>query len=73
MGFKIYKTIILTVILYGHEHWYLILGEEHWHGAEENSWLKQDEVTEIWRKLHKENPNNTAHYQLLLELSNQGG
>jgi hypothetical protein len=56
---KIYKTIILPVVLYGCETWSLALREEH-------SWLfenkvlrrifgpKRDKVTGEWRKLHNE-------------------
>jgi hypothetical protein len=42
---KIYKTIILPVVLYGHETWPLTLREEHKlrafeNGAEENIWTE---------------------------------
>jgi hypothetical protein len=53
---KIYKTIILSVVLYGCETWSLTLREEHF----ENRVLrrifgpKRDEVTGSWRKLHNE-------------------
>jgi hypothetical protein len=48
---KIYKTIILPVVLYGCETWSLTLREEHRLGVFENSVLrrifgpKRDEVT----------------------------
>jgi hypothetical protein len=57
---KIYKTIILPVVLYGCETWSLTLREEHRLRAFENSVLrrifgtKRDEVTGEWRKLHNE-------------------
>jgi hypothetical protein len=35
---KIYKTIILPVVLYGCETWSLTLREEHRQGVEENIW-----------------------------------
>jgi hypothetical protein len=57
---RIYKTIILPVVLYGCETWSLILREEHRLGVFENRVLrrvfgpKRDEVTREWRKLHNE-------------------
>jgi hypothetical protein len=56
---KIYKTIILPVVLYGCETWSLTLREEH-RLVLENRVLrrifgpKRDEVTGGWRKLHNE-------------------
>jgi hypothetical protein len=55
---KIYKTIILPVVLYGCETWSLTLREEHRLRVFENRVLrrifgpKSDEVTREWRKLH---------------------
>jgi hypothetical protein len=57
---KIYKTIILPVVLYGCETWSLRLREEHRLRVFENRVLrrifgpKRDEVTGEWRKLHNE-------------------
>jgi hypothetical protein len=57
---KIYKTIILPVVLYGCETWSLTLREEHRLRLFENRVLsrifgpKRDEVTGGWRKLHNE-------------------
>jgi hypothetical protein len=57
---KIYKTIILPVVLYGCETWSLTLREEHTPKVFENRVLrkifgpKRDEVTGDWRKLHNE-------------------
>jgi hypothetical protein len=57
---KIYKTIILPVVLYGCETWALTLREEHSLRMFENRVLrrifgpKRDEVTGEWRKLHNE-------------------
>jgi hypothetical protein len=54
---KIYKTIILPVVLYGCETWSLTLREEHRLRVFENRVLrgifgpKRDEVTGEWRKL----------------------
>jgi hypothetical protein len=53
---KIYKTIILPVVLYGCETWFLMLREEHRLRVFENRVLrrisgpKRDEVTGEWRK-----------------------
>jgi hypothetical protein len=57
---KIYKTIILPVVLYGREIWSVTLREEHRLKVFESRVLrriygpKRDEVTEEWRKLHNE-------------------
>jgi hypothetical protein len=57
---KIYKTIILPVVLYGCETWSLTLWEEHRLRVFENgvqrriSGPKRDAVTGEWRKLHNE-------------------
>jgi hypothetical protein len=57
---KIYKTIILPVVLYGCETWFLTLKEEHRLRVFENRVLrriirpKRDEVTGEWRKLYNE-------------------
>jgi hypothetical protein len=57
---KIYKTIILPVVLYGCETWSLTLREEHRLRVFENRvvWRilgqKRDEVTGEWRRLHSE-------------------
>jgi hypothetical protein len=55
---RIYKTIILPVVLYGCETWYLALREEHRLRVFENRVLRRifgperDEETGEWRKLH---------------------
>ena len=57
---KIYRTIILIVVLYGCETWSLTLREERRLMVFENRVLmrvfgpKRDEVTGEWRKLHNE-------------------
>jgi hypothetical protein len=57
---KIYKTIILPVVLYGCETWSLTPREEHRLRVFENRVLrrifgpKRDEVTGEWSKLHDE-------------------
>jgi len=61
---KIYRTIILPVVLYGCETWLLTLREERRLRVFENRVLrrifgpKMDEVTGEWRKLHNEELNN---------------
>jgi hypothetical protein len=61
---KIYNTIIIPVVLYGCESWYLTLIEEHRLRVFENRVLrrifgpKRDEVTREWRQLHSENLHN---------------
>jgi hypothetical protein len=55
---RIYKTIVLPVVLYGCESWFLTLREEHRLEVFQNRVLrriigpKRDEVTGEWRKLH---------------------
>jgi hypothetical protein len=55
---KIYRTIILPVVLYGCETWSLTLSEERRLRVFENRVLrrvfgpKKDEVTDEWGKLH---------------------
>ena len=55
---KIYRTIILPVVLYGRETWLVTLREEHRLRVFENRELrrmfgpKRDEVTVEWRRLH---------------------
>jgi hypothetical protein len=51
---RIYKTIILALVLYGCETWSLTLREEHRLGVFENRVLKRDEMTGEWRKLCNE-------------------
>ena len=57
---KIYRTIILSFVLYGCETWSLTLREERRLRVFENRVLrrvfgpKRDEVTREWRKLHNE-------------------
>jgi hypothetical protein len=55
---KIYKTIILPVVLHGCETWSLTLREEHRLRVFEKRVLggtfgpKRDEITGEWRKIH---------------------
>ena len=57
---KIYRTVILPVVMYGCKTWTLTLKEERRLGVFQNRVLrrifghKRDEVTGEWRKLHNE-------------------
>jgi hypothetical protein len=68
---KIYKTIILPVVLYGCETWSLTFREEHRLRVFENRVLrsvfgpKRDEVTGGWRKLMRSGMVCTLHPVLL--------
>jgi len=60
---KIYRTIILPVVVYGCETWLLTLREEHRLRVFENKVFrifgpKRDVVTGEWRKLHHEDLND---------------
>jgi len=61
---KIFRTIILPVVLYGCETWLLTLREESKLRVFENRVLrrifgpKRDEVTVEWRKIHNEELND---------------
>jgi hypothetical protein len=65
---KIYRTIILPVVLYGCETWSLTLREEHRLCVFEKRVLrrlfgpKRDEVTGKWRKLGAERPGTPYQY-----------
>jgi len=64
LNFKIYRTIILPVVLYGCETWSLTLREERKLRVFENMVLrrifgpKRDEITGEWRKLGNEEFND---------------
>ena len=61
---KIYRTIILPVVLYGCETWSLTMREERRLSLSENMVFRsifrprRDEVTGEWRKLHNEGLND---------------
>jgi hypothetical protein len=61
---RIYKTVILPVVLYGCETWSLTVREEHKLRVFENRMLrrifgpKRDGVTGGWRKPHNEELHN---------------
>jgi hypothetical protein len=64
MKIKLYRYIILAVVLYGCETWSLTLREERWLKVFENRVLMRifgstrDEVKGEWRKLHNEELND---------------
>jgi hypothetical protein len=74
---KIQKIVILPVVLYGCETWYLTLREEHRHRVFESRVLrrifgpKREEETGEWRKLHNGNFIICTHHQILLGESSQ--
>jgi len=61
---KIYRTIILPVVLYGRETWLLTLREERKLRVFENMvlrrifGLRREEITGEWRRLHNEELND---------------
>jgi len=61
---KIYRTVILPVVLYGCETWSLTLWEERRLRVFENNVLrrifgrKREQVTGEWRKMHNEELND---------------
>jgi hypothetical protein len=68
---RVYRTVILPVVLYGCETWSLTLREEQRLRVFENRVLrrifgpKRDEATGKWRRLHKEELNNLYSSQIL--------
>jgi hypothetical protein len=75
---KIYKTIILPLVLYGCETWSLTLREEHRMRVFENRVLRRifgpmrDEVTGEWRSCTMRNFIICTHPQISLGRSSQG-
>jgi len=68
---KIYRTIILPVVLYGCETWSLTLREERRLRVFENKVLRRifgprsEEVTGDWRRLHNEELNVLYSHPIL--------
>jgi hypothetical protein len=71
---KIYRTIILPVVMYGCETWLLTLKEECRLMVFENRVLrkifgpKRDEVTGEWRKLHNDELNDMYSSPIIFEV-----
>ena len=68
---KIYRTVILPVVLYGCETWSLTLREERRLRVFENRVLRRifgprrNKVTGDWRKLHNEELNDLYYHPIL--------
>jgi hypothetical protein len=75
---RIFKTIILPVVLYWCRTWSLILREEHilrmfeYRLLRRIFWPRRDEMTGGWRKLHKELYNLTLRQVKFEWLSQRG-
>jgi hypothetical protein len=71
---RIYKTIIMVVVLYGCESWSVIVREEHRLRVFANRVLrrifgpKRDEVTGGWRGLHNEELNNLYYSPSIIRM-----
>jgi hypothetical protein len=78
LWFRIYKTIILPVVLYGCEALLLTLREEYRLWVCENRALrrifgpKRDEVTGKWRKLHNEELHDLYSSPSIIRIVNSG-
>jgi hypothetical protein len=76
---RIYKTIILPVVLYGCVTWSLTLKEEHRLRVFENKVLrrifepKRDEVMGGWRKLHNEEHHDLCYSPSIIKIMKLGG
>jgi len=60
---NIYRTVILSVVLYGYETWSLTLREER--RLRRIFGSKRDEVIEEWGTLHNEELNDMHPHQIL--------
>ena len=71
---KIYRTVVLPVVLYGCETWVLTLRKERRLRVFEIRVLrrifgpKRDEVTVEWRKLHNEDLNDLHSSPIIVQL-----
>ena len=76
---KIYRTIILPVVLYGCEAWSLTLREERKLRVFENMVLRRifgprsDEVKGEWRRLHNEELNDLYSSPIIVQVKNEMG
>jgi hypothetical protein len=74
---KIYRTVILSVVLYGCETWSLTLREEHRLRAFENRVLRRifapkREEDGSWRKLHNDELHSLYSSSNIVRVINQG-
>jgi hypothetical protein len=65
---KIYKTIIIAVVLYGRSSWSLVLGEEHRLRILRGIFGPWKEVTGAWRGLHNEELHNLYASQYIIRV-----
>jgi len=71
---KTYRTVILRVVLYGCETWWLALEKERRLRVFDNRLLrrlfgpKRDEVTGGWRKLHNEELNDLYSSPIIVRM-----
>jgi hypothetical protein len=75
---KIYKTVILPVVLYGCETWSLLLREEHRLRVSENRVLRmilgpKREEDGSWRKLHNDELHNLYSSPNIIRVIKSGG
>jgi hypothetical protein len=74
MKIKIYRTIIMPVVLYGFETWSLTLREERRLRVFENRVLtrlfgpKRDKGIGEWRKLHNEELNDLSSSLIIIQV-----
>jgi hypothetical protein len=68
---RVYKTVILPVVLHGCETWFLTLREEHRLRMSENRVLRRifaPKRDECWRKLHNEELHNLYHSSNIIRM-----
>jgi len=74
MNIKIFRSIILPVVLYGSETWSLTLRDERRLRVYENRVVrrifgpKRDEVTGEWRKVHNEELNDLYSSSIIVRV-----
>jgi hypothetical protein len=77
LRYKIYKAIVLPLLLYGCETWSLTLREEHRLRVSKNRVLrrifgtKREKVAGGWRRLHNEEPHNLYASPNIIRVINQ--
>jgi hypothetical protein len=78
LKFKLYEAIILLVVLYGCETWYVTLREEHRFEGVQNRVLrrifgpKREEVAGGWRRPHDEELHNLYTSSSTIEVDGRG-
>jgi hypothetical protein len=75
---RVYRTLVLPVVLYGCGTWSLTLREEKRMRVFKNRVLgrifgpKRREVTEDWRRLHNEELNDLYSSAIIIRVTNRG-